>query len=73
MFYCDYHKDSVFNFSSRLPESRQIYLAWAKILFTFDPSVTRTGQVVCLQVVRLFTRHVLPALHGNYGFSHLSF
>lgn len=56
MFYCDCNKDSVFNFfSSRVPKSRQIHLAWAKILFTFDPEVTRIGKVVCLQVARLFT------------------
>lgn len=47
MLYCDCNKDSVFNFSSsRVPKSRQIYLAWAKLLVTFDLEVTRTGRVV---------------------------
>lgn len=47
MLYCDYNKDSVFNFSSsRVPKSRQIYLAWAKLLVAFDFEVTRTGRLV---------------------------
>lgn len=75
MLYCDCNKDTVFNFSSsRVPKSRQTYLAWAKLVVTFDLEVTRTGRVVFSAGCKVI-HIVCPAcftLKGSF-FSHLGF